>query len=277
MKNICCRWALVLLLTLSLCACGGGTEQSSWQEQYDLGVRYLSQGNYEEAVIAFTAAIEIDPKQVDAYIGLAQAYTAQGDAQRALEILAQAEEACGPSEALTQAVQELGGSEEVPPEGGEENASQETPTAARTERIELEDGRYIIAECDDKGQWIHETEYNADGDVTAEHWATRDDQGRMIQLQQTFLVSEESFTFRFSYPQSGTIAAVSVAWQIGSNSGTVDLEYAMTDSANQLDRGATGSGESGLIEVEIRELDIQGGVVSRMKYDGQGNPLPQES
>ena len=51
----------------------------------------------------------------------------------------------------------------------------------------------------------------------------------------------------------------------------------MTDSANQLDRGATGSGESGLIEVEIRELDIQGGVVSRMKYDGQGNPLPQES
>ena len=53
---------LALALTVTLCACGkksGG----SWQEQYDLGVRYLSEGNYEEAVIAFTAAIEIDPNR----------------------------------------------------------------------------------------------------------------------------------------------------------------------------------------------------------------------
>ena len=65
--------ALVLSLMLFLTACGKSQTGSTWQEQYDLGVRYLSEGNYEEAIIAFTAAIEIDPKQPDTYIGLYEA------------------------------------------------------------------------------------------------------------------------------------------------------------------------------------------------------------
>lgn len=48
---------VVVLLLVGLCACEQSTE-AQWREQYDLGVRYLSEGNYEEAVIAFTAAIE---------------------------------------------------------------------------------------------------------------------------------------------------------------------------------------------------------------------------
>ena len=73
---------LVLILSLTLCACGkkSGT---SWQEQYDLGVRYLSEGNYEEAVIAFTAAIEIDAKRPEAYLGRGDAYEKMGDLERA--------------------------------------------------------------------------------------------------------------------------------------------------------------------------------------------------
>ena len=69
--------ALCLLLTSCTVKSSGGG--NAWQEQYDLGVRYLSEGNYEEAVIAFTAAIEIDPNQVDAYRGLADAYLALGE------------------------------------------------------------------------------------------------------------------------------------------------------------------------------------------------------
>ena len=67
---------LALTLTLSLVACGG---KGSWQEQYDLGVRYLSEGNYEEAVIAFTAAIEIDAKRAEAYVGRGSAYIGCGE------------------------------------------------------------------------------------------------------------------------------------------------------------------------------------------------------
>ena len=45
-------WIRVILtigMVLSLAACGQST-QETWQEQYDLGVRYLSEGNYEEAI-----------------------------------------------------------------------------------------------------------------------------------------------------------------------------------------------------------------------------------
>lgn len=73
----------MIILLLGLCACAlqganDGASALSWQEQYDLGVRYLSEGNYDEAIIAFTAAIEIDPKQAPAYVGRGDAYVATG-------------------------------------------------------------------------------------------------------------------------------------------------------------------------------------------------------
>ena len=82
-KGISCA-LLVLVLLLSACS---QEAAATWQEQYDLGVRYLSEGNYREAVIAFSAAIEIDPKQADAYVGLADAYVAQGDVEQARQVL----------------------------------------------------------------------------------------------------------------------------------------------------------------------------------------------
>lgn len=99
------RSAVSLLLVLVLCACGSGGSQ--WQEQYDLGTRYLNEGNYEEAVIAFTAAIEIDPKRVEAYVGAAQAYTAMGKRRQAAEILDKAESLLGENDAITAARDEL--------------------------------------------------------------------------------------------------------------------------------------------------------------------------
>ena len=79
-------WLLLLTLVLGLCACGQ-SEETQWQEQYDLGVRYLSEGNYEEAIIAFTAAIEIDPKQPDAYLKASEAHMGMGDTEAAISIL----------------------------------------------------------------------------------------------------------------------------------------------------------------------------------------------
>ena len=56
-----------------------------WQAKYDLGVRYLSEGNYEEAIIAFTAAIEIEPKQAELYLYRARAYNAIGDSNAQID------------------------------------------------------------------------------------------------------------------------------------------------------------------------------------------------
>lgn len=92
-----------LALVLGLCACKSTADR--WQEQYDLGIRYLSEGNYEEAIIAFTAAIEIDPKQAaafvgrgDAYVGYAQQLTADSPDGSVLSDKAQ--------EAYTKAIQD---------------------------------------------------------------------------------------------------------------------------------------------------------------------------
>lgn len=72
-----------VLCVVELCACCG-QRAAAWQEQYDLGVRYLSEGNYEEAIIAFTAAIEIDPKQAPAYVGRGDAYIGSGETEENL-------------------------------------------------------------------------------------------------------------------------------------------------------------------------------------------------
>lgn len=91
------------MVLLWLCACGSNVVESNgqplsedtsatatWQEQYDLGVRYLSEGNYQEAIIAFTAAIEINPKEALAYIGRGDAYVGLGEATENL-VAAQAD------------------------------------------------------------------------------------------------------------------------------------------------------------------------------------------
>ena len=64
---------ILLMLIVLLCSCSK-SQAAQWQEQYDLGVRYLSEGNYEEAIIAFTAAIEIDPNRAEAYVRRGDAY-----------------------------------------------------------------------------------------------------------------------------------------------------------------------------------------------------------
>lgn len=73
MKRILIIVSMVVLL-MELCSCGQEADVPTWQEQYDLGVRYLSEENYQEAILAFTAAIEIDPKRPEAFIGRGDAY-----------------------------------------------------------------------------------------------------------------------------------------------------------------------------------------------------------
>lgn len=94
---------IIVAVLISLSACGKSS-QTTWQEQYDLGVRYLSEGNYDEAVIAFTAAIEIDPRRPEAYVGRGDAYIGSGETE---EILACAmtdyEEALAIDESLADA------------------------------------------------------------------------------------------------------------------------------------------------------------------------------
>ncbi len=72
MKKMC-RALLAVISLLTLTACGKSTADQ-WQEQYDLGQKYLLEEDYEAAIVAFTAAIEIDPNEAAAYVGRGDAY-----------------------------------------------------------------------------------------------------------------------------------------------------------------------------------------------------------
>ena len=95
---------LALLMVVGLCACGQKTSAPTWQEQYDLGIRYLSEGNYEEAIIAFTAVIDIDPKNAGALSGRGRAYVLSGETEANLAAaLADFEAAVAADETLAEA------------------------------------------------------------------------------------------------------------------------------------------------------------------------------
>ena len=66
--------AAALAAAMLLTACAGGA--ASFDKQMELGRKYLSENNYAEAIAAFTEAIRLNPNDIEAYIGRAQAYTA---------------------------------------------------------------------------------------------------------------------------------------------------------------------------------------------------------
>ncbi len=83
MKKVIVLFSIAIFL---LTACSK-TPEELYAEQLDLGIRYLSESNYEEAIVAFEAAIVIDPKNPVAYIEIADVYVEQGDIVGAVRFL----------------------------------------------------------------------------------------------------------------------------------------------------------------------------------------------
>lgn len=73
MKRIISIMMCAILLMAILASCGK-TQKLSATEFLDLGEKYLSELNYEQAIIQFLGVIEVEPKNVRAYLGGADAY-----------------------------------------------------------------------------------------------------------------------------------------------------------------------------------------------------------
>ncbi len=120
------------------------TPANRLSRQVDLGNRYLKEGNYEQAVIAFDLAIAIDPKNAEALDGLEAAYLAYaqsvadvGDYERAISILEEGFEKTG-RESLRAKIEEimaLFANESEPDEEavGEEDSQEEAEETTKME------------------------------------------------------------------------------------------------------------------------------------------------
>ena len=126
-KQLLRKCATFLLALVLLTSCGQQA-QATWQEQYDLGMKYLEEGSYEEAILAFTAAIEIDPRRAEAYISLADAHVAAGSYEEALAVLEAALEQADDTAAVQAKLEEL--------ENEKRQEDQEREEAERAEQAE---------------------------------------------------------------------------------------------------------------------------------------------
>lgn len=84
-KRLGLKWKIIISSVLAIFMVAGGiwgwwnmSTESRVQAKLDLAVKYLSENNYEKAVLAYNDAIKIEPKEVLAYQGLAKTYTLQG-------------------------------------------------------------------------------------------------------------------------------------------------------------------------------------------------------
>ena len=74
---------LVLAALAVLTACG--SKAATATDKIKLGQKYLTELNYTEAIASFTEAIKLDPNNIQAYMGRAEAYLALGEYDKALK------------------------------------------------------------------------------------------------------------------------------------------------------------------------------------------------
>lgn len=78
--------AVVATVVIGIVASRGG-DSAKLQKLLDAGQKYLTEMNYEQAIAVYKEAIALEPKNVDAYLGMAEAYIGMGDTESAIKAL----------------------------------------------------------------------------------------------------------------------------------------------------------------------------------------------
>ncbi len=98
--------AVMIFGTIAILTNSKADKPVSAQEHIDLGNVYLIELSYDKAVLEFTEAIEIEPLNPNAYLGLAEAYAGMGDTDKAVEVLEEGYDKTG-DERLKDMLEEL--------------------------------------------------------------------------------------------------------------------------------------------------------------------------
>ena len=292
MKRICSLF-LTLVLILGLAACG----QSKWQEQYDLGVKYLSEGNYEEAIIAFTAAIEIEPNRAEAYIGRGGAYIGSGEtAENLAAALADYEQAAALDETnpaaylgmadvyirmgeydkaleiLRQGLDKTGNDESIAEKIAEMESGTITDASGKVRRTSGYDESGAL-------KWYWDHTYDAQGrEATVTAYDASGSQMGFVELA----YDEQGNPLRDYYytPSSGEIGVVENTYDEAGNrtgevfydlDGTVEYRSSYTYENGLVVREDTYDSDGALRDYWLYEYDGQGRRIKRSNYDTDGS------
>ena len=249
-------YIFVIVLGISGCSSENNSAMKNeqefiWQEQYDLGMQYLEEGDYEAAIVAFTAAIEIDPNQAVLYLERGNAYIRDGETEDNLAMaLADYQQAVDLASAMAEAY--LGIADVYVRQGdydaaldilnkGLSETDSNDMIAAKIE--EMESGNIT----DSYGNIRRRSSYDSSGNLVWYHELTYDEYGR-----------ETSVT---SYDEAGTQTAhLDITYQDGLPSASYTYD---TD---------------GILDKTIRTYDNDGNVIRYEYYNGDvfwGYSIPQ--
>ena len=270
---------ILIILTLLFSACGKSTKEK-WQEQYDLGQQYLLEENYEEAIVAFTAAIEIDPKQADTYLERGDAYILSGETEENLtQALADYRHVLEMSE--TNASAYLGVADVYIRQGdydaaleilneGLEKTEENEEIAAKIE--EIESGNIT----DSSGNTRRMSSYDASGNLVWYHECTYNAEGQQITVTSYDGAGNETGHLDLSYNEKGL---PTISYVYGFDKGILEkrlLTY--DDSGNLIREDASGhytlfqydSKGNCVLEETHDANDDQIYLTHRNEYDSQG-------
>lgn len=76
---------IVLIIALSFLAGCGKSVEKQIAEQLELGNKYLTEADYEQAIVAFNKVIKLDEKNTAGYVGLMEAYLKSGNTDEAVQ------------------------------------------------------------------------------------------------------------------------------------------------------------------------------------------------
>ena len=189
-------WFLLIIWIVTGCQNVSG----DWRAQYDLGMRYLEEGDYEQAVIAFTASIATDPRRpevyaargdaymlgaqpedyislaiadyeaalgldegfVQVYLKLADVYIGQGDYEKALELLREGLEKTGQNEEIAEKLSGLQ-QDTGTSENTEAETEEETETAVSGFREARVESYQVAEDGTETLMYVHENSYDEAG------------------------------------------------------------------------------------------------------------------
>ncbi len=91
-KRVVTRWfsakkKIIIIIIAAIAVVNSHSASSGAADKLKIAERYLSEQNHEQAVIEYQKILEIEPMNVDAYLGLADAYFGTGQTDKALEVL----------------------------------------------------------------------------------------------------------------------------------------------------------------------------------------------